>query len=70
MRQKAKPAVLYLKYFNDFKTAAQSAGARLALPATYGLIYGGSEAATWAKFPGNIYTTPYKSYDAIQFFDN
>lgn len=52
---------LYAKYFSDFQTAINSQGARIALPATFGL----DGPSDWSKYPGSIYSTPFKSLNAI-----
>jgi hypothetical protein len=61
---------LYLQYFNDFNTAVKSQGARLSVPATYGLEGNAPTGGTWSKYPGTIYNTPaFQSESAICSFN-
>lgn len=74
-KNSANYKALYLQYFNDFKTMANSQGSRMSFPGVFEFegsnilvgssIYGG----TWAQMPGSIYTTPFKSVDAMQQFN-
>lgn len=62
---------MYLRYFNDFVTAINSQGARLAVPATYGFQGTAPYGGYWSKFPGSLYTTPaFQSWNAIQQFNH
>lgn len=58
--------LIYSRYFTDFETAINSQGTRIALPATFGL----EGLSAWSKYPGSIYTTPFKSWNAIQSINN
>lgn len=67
-KQSSNFQALYAQYFSDFKAATILNGNRIAVPATYGFE---SPKGYWSKYPSNvIYSTPWKSWNAIQAADN
>lgn len=70
-RRDTRANLLYARYLTECRAAGVVGGARLSLPCQYGFEGNGFNLASyWSIYQGNISSTPYQAWNALQAFDN